>query len=207
MTRRTPDARHGIGSGQLGVMTVALVSIACSTPRAPAPPLPSASAPPGSSAAPSPPASLAQAARRPPPEPMPDGCATAVPNGLAPVAQLEAIARACARGMLPLGAPRVGTLETGAALALPFTVTDASGCVRAAAAGSASIEELALEVRAEADPVSGADRLLGADQLRGALALANADGPICPPVAGKYRAIARVTRGRGEVAVQVWQAE
>jgi hypothetical protein len=103
--------------------------------------------------------------------------------------------------MLPLAAPRVGTLETGAALTLPFTVTDASRCVRAAAAGSASVEELALEVRAEDDHV------LGADQLPGALALANADGPLCPSVAGKYRAIARATRGRGEVAVQVWQAE
>lgn len=104
--------------------------------------------------------------------------------------------------MRPLvAAPRVGTLETGTALTLPFTVTDASRCVRAAAVGSAGIEELALEVLADDG------RVLGSDRLPGALALANADGPICPSVAGHYRAIARAVQGRGEVALQVWQAE
>ncbi len=104
--------------------------------------------------------------------------------------------------MQPLAAtPLVGTLEAGAALALPFTVTDASRCLRAAAAGAAGVEELALELRSEDD------RVLSVDQLPGAIALANADGPVCASVAGNYRAIARALRGRGEVALQVWQAE
>lgn len=148
-----------------------------------------------------PPSSLAEPTPRPPPEPLPDGCATAIPSGLAPLTRLEALAEACARGMQPLVAtPRVGHLETGAALVLPFTVADPSRCIRAAAAGSSSIEALALEVR------SGDDRVLGSDTLPGALALVNADGPLCPP-AGSYRAIARALEGRGEVALQIWQAE
>jgi hypothetical protein len=104
--------------------------------------------------------------------------------------------------MRPLApAPRVATLEAGAELALPFTITDASRCLRAAAVGAAGVEELALEVTA------GDGRVLGADHLPGPLALANPDGPICPPSAGEYRAVVRATRGRGQVVLQVWQSD
>lgn len=187
-----------------GILALALVLVdcGCSSPRMPSAPKPSESSSPGPSAAAAPHASLTTPPPPPPPEQLPDSCATTTPRGLAPLAQLETIAQACARGMQPLApTPRVATLETGAALALPFTITDPSRCFRAAAAGAASIQELSLEI------VLGDDRVLGADRLPGALALANLDGPICAPSAGEYRAVARALQGRGDVALQVWQAE
>lgn len=132
---------------------------------------------------------------------MQDGCATALPAEIDAAPLLEALARACAPAMQPLAAlPLVVTLGPGGSGSLPFDVTDASRCLRAGATGSGGIDELELEV------LDLGGRVLGADHLRGAIALANPDGPICLGSSGNYRAVVRVTRGSGRVALQVWQA-
>jgi len=180
---------------------LAFVAGACSTPQLPSPSKPSESAVPQASAAPRA-ASVAEPHSRVAPEPLPDGCVTAVPSDLAPLGRLEAVGQACARGMGPLSpSPRVATLAPGASLTLPFSVADPSRCLRAAATGSAGIEELELSV------VDRGDRVLGADRLPGTVALANPDGPICLAGAGEYRAVALAAKGHGEVALQVWQAQ
>jgi len=169
------------------------------------PPLSPSPSKPSESTAPQPSATPSASAHEPaplPPEPLPDGCATAVPAGLAPVARLGVLAEACARGMRPLvPAPRVATLSAGGTLALPFSVADASRCLRAGATSSAGMRQLELEL------VDSADRVIAADRLLGGVALANREGPICVESAGEYRAVARAVQGNGEVALQVWQAE
>lgn len=185
-----------------GFTTLVLALTACAGPGLPSPSKPRESAAPQPSAAAAPRASLSEASAPLPPEPLPDGCAAAVPSSLAPVERLGALAEACARGMRSLApAPRVTTLAAGGTLTLPFSVADASRCLRAGAAGSASVREFELAV------VDSAGRVLGADQLVGGVAVANREGPICLPNTGEYRAIIRAVQGSGEVALQVWQAE
>ncbi|HWO08074.1 MAG TPA: hypothetical protein VNN80_01300 [Polyangiaceae bacterium] len=185
-----------------GFTALVLALTACAGPGLPSPSKPRESAAPQPSAAPAPRTSLPEAAAPLPPEPLPDGCATAVPSGLAPVERLDALAAACARGMRPLSpSARVTTLAAGGTLAFPFSLADASRCLRAGATCSAGVRELELAV------IDSADRVLGADRLTGGVALANREGPICVPSAGEYRAVIRAVQGSGEVALQVWQAE
>jgi len=174
---------------------------ACASPGLRSASKPSESSAPQPSAAPAPRASLSESAPLPP-EQLPDGCASAVPSALTPVERLGVLGQACARGMRALApSPRVATLPAGGTLALPFNISDASRCLRAAAAGAAGVQALELAV------VDSSDRVLGADRLAGGVALANREGPICVAHAGDYRAIIRAVQGKGEVALQVWQAE
>ena len=185
-----------------GFTALALALTACAGPGLPSPSQPSESAAPQPSAAPAPRTSRPEAAASLPPEPLPDGCASAVPGSRAPVERLGGLAEACARGMRPLApSPRVATLAAGGTLALPFSLSDASHCLRAGATSSTGVRELELVV------VDGADRVLGTDRLAGGVALVNREGPVCVPSAGEYRAVARVVEGTGEVALQAWQAE
>lgn len=198
---RTRDRPRLAAPSVSGFAACALVLSACASPGLPSPSKPSESAAPGPSSAPAPRASVPEPAPLPP-EQLPDGCATAVPSSLAPRERLGALAQACALGLRPLSpAPRVAALSTGGTLAVPFSVTDASRCLRVGAAAAAGVQELELAL------VDSADRVLGAAQLAGGVAVANRDGPICVPSPGEYRALVRAVQGTGEVFLQVWQAE
>jgi hypothetical protein len=91
-------------------------------------------------------------------------------------------------------------LEAGRANEFAFSVQDATGCIRAMAAGSATLREVELEVL-DAD-----GNVLGADTLLGSVALANLGGPICLAKPGRYRVVVRAREGQGVVALAVWQA-
>lgn len=131
---------------------------------------------------------------------LPDGCWSDVATDAGAKPLLAAVAKRCVQGMRPLGKPLVKKLEEDARAELPFTLDDAGKCVRAAAAGSAGVGDIALSI------VDASGHVYGRDALDAPFALVDSAGPVCLPEAGKYRAVARMRRGAGQVAVEVWQA-
>lgn len=166
-------------------------------PANPSPPgpTPTAASQASGSSAPVPPPEL-------PPRPPPDGCTTDVTDPGAPEPLLAAVAKSCVADMKPLAPePLLVSLAPGTLKDMPFTITDPTKCIRAAAAGAKDVKELELTI------VDRSDRILGADQLSGQVALANPDGPVCLKDPGQYRAVVRMVEGSGSVAIQVWQSE
>lgn len=156
------------------------------------------SARPTHSAAPRPAAS-ADASRLP--AFLPDGCWSDVATDAGAEPLLSVVAKRCVQGMQPLGKPRVVKLEQGEQAELPFTLENAAKCVRAAAAGDAGVGDIALSI------VDASGHTYGKDSLGAPFALVESAGPVCLPKAGKYRAVARVQRGAGRVALEVWRAK
>jgi len=132
---------------------------------------------------------------------LPDGCWSDVATDAGAGPLLSAIAKRCVQGMQPIGKPIEKELAAGAQVELPFSLENADKCVRAAAAGDAGVGDIALSI------VDSSGHVYGKDALDAAFALVESDGPVCLPKAGKYRVIARMQRGAGRVAIEVWQAK
>ncbi len=142
----------------------------------------------------------ASASAAPAPLP-PEGCWSGAEPPAAASAKLDALAAACIQGMQPVAPkPLVVELAGGGRKDLPFTVTDPSRCVRAAAAGGPGVQALTLSI------VDRKDAVLGASDLHAPFAFVADAGPVCLAAPGVYRAVVRIARGAGPVAVQVWQA-
>ncbi len=132
---------------------------------------------------------------------LPDGCWSDVAADAGAEPLLSEVAKRCVQGMQPIGKPRVLKLEQGKQAELPFTLDDAAKCVRAAAAGGAGVADIALSI------VDASGHVYGKDALDAPFALVESAGPVCLPEAGKYRVVARVQRGAGRVAIEVWRAK
>lgn len=181
------------------ILVLSLSLAACNTtpPAGPAPrkPAPAPAAPSSAIAVPT-----TRASAKPPALP-PEGCWSGAEPPAAARAKLDALAGACVQGMHAVGPePLVVELAAGSRKDLPFTVTDPSRCVRAGAAGGEGVQALTLAI------VDAIDHVQTSADLHGAFAFAGAGGPVCLDRAGAYRAVVRVTRGAGPVAIQVWQA-
>jgi hypothetical protein len=148
-------------------------------------------------------ASAPVASTAPPPAPLlPDGCYSRVGVTLAPRAKLDELAAQCISGMQPLlPKPAAVQLVSGRTQEIAFSITDASRCVRAIAAGDQNVTDLELSV------VDEAGQSFGQDELSGSVALALGHGPFCVPRPGNYRALLRAPTAAGRAVVQVWQAE
>lgn len=180
----------------------ALALAACTPTPTPAHTRDTSPAPPPSAASTSGASASASAPPAVPPLP-PDGCWSGAEPGADAGARaaLAAVSGACIQGMQPVAPqPLVVELDAGGRKELPFTVTDASRCVRAAAAGGPGVTALTLSI------IDRRDSAMGSADLRGAFAVVAPAGPLCLPSPGVYRAVARVVHGKGRVAIQAWQA-
>jgi hypothetical protein len=130
-----------------------------------------------------------------------DGCAAGADPTLRAEPLLQALKTQCVHGMTPL-VPRAQEAELGAgqSVELAFHVVDATHCIRAMAAGDASIEGLMVRV----DDRVG--HTLHQSPPGARIALLGAEGPVCLDQAGDHLARATVVKGRGRVALMLWQA-
>lgn len=137
------------------------------------------------------------------PPPPPDGCYTGVSAGKTPEETLQALAERCAEGTRAvLSDPLVVSLEEGGIREIPVTITDTSTCVRALAAGGAGVQELSLTIVDRSDTPLEKDVLSG-----GKMAVTPREGPLCFKSAGVYRAVAKVEKGKGKVALQLYRTK
>lgn len=135
------------------------------------------------------------------PPPLPDGCYTDATTGSEPPT-LHGIAELCVPGMVSLvSGPLVVDLQSGQSRDLPFIVTDPSKCLRVIAAGGVGVEDIGLTL------VDRGGIPLAQDELHASFALVDADGPVCLESPGQYRAVLKMLRGSGKVAVQAWRAK
>lgn len=97
--------------------------------------------------------------------------------------------------------PLVVDLHPSQARDLPFTVTDPSKCLRLIAAGGTGVEDIELSL------VDRAGRTLAKDEYAASFSVLSADGSVCVAAPGTYRALLKMVRGEGKVAVQAWRTK
>lgn len=181
--------------------TLAIMALCAGCHRAPAANAHQEAAPSTRPIASAAPAAKPSADAAPLPPYLPDGCWSDVATDAGAGALLSVVAKRCVQGMQPLGKPLVKELAEGKQAELAFSLENADKCVRAAAAGGAGVGDVALSIE------DSSGHVYGRDKLDAPFALVDDGGPVCLPKAGRYRVVARMERGAGRVAIEVWRAK
>jgi hypothetical protein len=137
-----------------------------------------------------------------PAAPIDDGCYVGIADAASALEALNEIAARCAGDMQPVVPdPLVVELGQEERRDLPFVVIEPGRCFRVVAAGDPGVRHLRVDV------VDRADHPLDSFDANNRFAVVGPSGPVCVDEPGRYRAVARVRNGAGDVALQVFRTE